>query len=334
MKKVLVTGAAGFIGYHTCMRLLAEGYEVIGLDNLNDYYEVKLKVDRLKEIGVIVDLESNLIIKSEFNAFSFVRMALEDFESLTSLFENQNFDYVINLAAQAGVRYSISNPHTYIQSNVVGFLNVLECVRNFPMTHLVYASSSSVYGDSKEMPLVETADVTSPISLYAATKVSNELMASTYSHLYGVKATGLRFFTVYGPWGRPDMAIFLFTDAIYNNKPIKVFNDGDMYRDFTFIDDIVEGIYQIMISEKETKRKVYNIGNSTPIHLGEFIKNIEKAIGKEAKKEYLSMQPGDVYKTYADITQLADHIDYQPQTSIERGVNSFVNWYKIYYHIK
>lgn len=334
--KVLVTGAAGFIGFHTSLRLIDEGYEVVGLDNLNDYYDVNLKLARLKklDIDVSIDIESNKEIKSNDDKFTFIKLSLEDYKELSALFEKHRFDYVINLAAQAGVRYSITHPHKYIQSNIVGYLNILECVRNFPVKHLVYASSSSVYGDSKEMPLTETANVSSPISLYAATKVSNELMASTYNHLYNLNATGVRFFTVYGPWGRPDMAIFLFTDAIFNDRPIKVFNNGDMYRDFTYVDDIVEGVFNIMNSDTSNNHQVFNIGNSKPIHLGDFISCIEKAIGREANKEFHEMQPGDVYKTYANVKKLESHINYKPSTSLEKGVSAFVDWYNLYFNIK
>ena len=337
--KILVTGAAGFIGFFTSKVLLEKGHEVVGLDNINDYYDVNLKFSRLGELGINKsDAENfNNLCKSTNDNFSFVRMNLEDREALPKLFEKEKFDVVCNLAAQAGVRYSLENPETYIDSNLVGFLNILECCRHNNIKHLVYASSSSVYGLNEKIPFSTDDNVDHPISLYAATKKSNELMAHTYSHLFNIPTTGLRFFTVYGPWGRPDMAMFLFTDAIVNDRPIKVFNHGKMERDFTYIDDIVEGV--VRICEKSTQErldtkalyKVYNIGNNNSVKLLDFIKEIEFNLGKEADKNMMSIQPGDVEKTWADVNQLIKDYDYRPNTSIKEGVKSFVNWYKSYY---
>ncbi|MEF3079098.1 NAD-dependent epimerase [Winogradskyella poriferorum] len=337
--KILVTGAAGFIGFFTSKVLLEKGHEVVGLDNINDYYDVNLKFSRLGELGINKrDAENfNNLCKSTNDNFSFVRMNLEDREALPKLFEQEKFDVVCNLAAQAGVRYSLENPETYIDSNLVGFLNILECCRHNNIKHLVYASSSSVYGLNEKIPFSTDDNVDHPISLYAATKKSNELMAHTYSHLFNIPTTGLRFFTVYGPWGRPDMAMFLFTDAIVNDRPIKVFNHGKMERDFTYIDDIVEGV--VRICEKSTQErldtkalyKVYNIGNNNSVKLLDFIKEIEFNLGKEADKNMMPIQPGDVEKTWADVDQLIKDYDYRPNTSIKEGVKSFVNWYKSYY---
>lgn len=337
--KILVTGAAGFIGFFTAKVLLEKGHEVIGLDNINDYYDVNLKYSRLEELGVNRnDAEKfNTLCSSENDKFSFVRMHLEDRLALPELFEKEKFDVVCNLAAQAGVRYSLENPETYIDSNVVGFLNILECCRHHRIKHLVYASSSSVYGLNEKIPFSTKDNVDHPISLYAATKKSNELMAHTYSHLFKIPTTGLRFFTVYGPWGRPDMAMFLFTDAIVNDRPIKVFNHGKMERDFTYIDDIVEGVVRIcekpVLHRLHTKKmyKIYNIGNNNSIKLLDFIKEIEQNLGKEADKNMMPIQPGDVEKTWADVDQLIKDYDYRPNTSIKEGVKSFVKWYKSYY---
>ena len=338
--KILVTGAAGFIGFFTSKVLLEKGHEVVGLDNINDYYDVNLKFSRLGELGINKsDAENfNNLCKSTNDKFSFVRMNLEDREALPKLFEQEKFDVVCNLAAQAGVRYSLENPATYIDSNLVGFLNILECCRHNDIKHLVYASSSSIYGLNEKIPFSTDDNVDHPISLYAATKKSNELMAHTYSHLFNIPTTGLRFFTVYGPWGRPDMAMFLFTDAIVNDRPIKVFNHGKMERDFTYIDDIVEGV--VRICEKSTQErinnkalyKVYNIGNNNSVKLLDFIKEIEFNLGKEADKNMMPIQPGDVEKTWADVDQLIKDYDYRPNTSIKEGVKSFVNWYKSYYN--
>ncbi len=338
--KILVTGAAGFIGFHTSKVLLSKGHQVVGLDNINDYYDVDLKFSRLNELGIAKEDATvfNKICQSTNDNFSFVRMNLEDREELPKLFKKEKFDIVCNLAAQAGVRYSIENPETYIDSNLVGFLNILECCRHNDIKHLVYASSSSVYGLNKKIPFSTDDNVDHPISLYAATKKSNELMAHTYSHLFKTPTTGLRFFTVYGPWGRPDMAMFLFTDAIVNDRPIKVFNHGKMERDFTYIDDIVEGVVRII--EKSTKErvennqyyKVYNIGNNNSVKLLDFIKEIEINLDKTADKNMLPMQPGDVERTWADVNELIKDYDYRPNTSIKDGVKSFIDWFKAYYN--
>ncbi|WP_272152055.1 NAD-dependent epimerase [Tenacibaculum aiptasiae] len=336
--KILVTGAAGFIGYHLCKTLLQQGHQIVGLDNINDYYNVNLKYARLKELGISRENSEAFLNKSESsihkNNLFFIRMNLEDKEELPKLFEEHDFDVVCNLAAQAGVRYSIENPGTYIDSNIVGFLNVLECCRHYKIKHLLYASSSSVYGANKKTPFSTNDNVDHPISLYAATKKSNELMAYTYSHLYDIATTGLRFFTVYGPWGRPDMAIYLFTDAIYKDRTIKVFNKGNMSRDFTYIDDIVNGIELLMKNpplkqEKKPAYRISNIGNGSPKYLGDFIKAIETSMNKEAKKEYLPMQAGDVPKTWADISEI-EKMGYKATTEIEVGVEKFVEWFKNY----
>lgn len=338
--KILVTGAAGFIGFFVSKSLLANGHEVIGLDNINDYYDVNLKYARLKELGINrseAEQFNNLTLSENQSAFSFIRLALEDRENLPNLFKTQKFDMVCNLAAQAGVRYSLENPEAYVDSNVVGFLNILECCRNYNIKHLVYASSSSVYGLNEKIPFETTDAVDHPVSLYAATKKSNELMAHAYSHLYGFKTTGLRFFTVYGPWGRPDMAMFLFTDAIINDKPIKVFNNGNLERDFTYIDDITEGVVRILetpLTDKTSKKqlfKIYNIGNSKSVKLMDFITAIEESLDTVAKKEMLPMQPGDVEKTWANVDDLIADYEYRPNTPIKLGVQRFVDWYKGYY---
>lgn len=336
MKKVLVTGAAGFIGFHLSKTLLDRGYEVVGIDNINDYYDVNLKFSRLKELGVAKEEadQYNNLAKSTSSNFKFLRLNLEDRENLPKVFSENQFDIICNLAAQAGVRYSLENPESYIDSNVVGFLNLLECCRHHNIEHLVYASSSSVYGQNEKIPFSTEDNVDHPISLYAATKKSNELMAYTYSHLYGFKTTGLRFFTVYGPWGRPDMAMFLFTDAILNDRPIKVFNNGNQERDFTYIDDIIEGIFKV-INKNETDTtknySLYNIGNSKPVKLMDFISEIENQTGIIAQKEMLPKQPGDVTKTWADVSGLEKDFDYKPETSVKKGVSNFVKWYKNYY---
>jgi len=336
--KILVTGAAGFIGFFVAKSLLESGHTVVGLDNINDYYDVDLKYDRLKELGITKSNAEvfNKIASSERNSqFSFIRLNLEDREHLPLLFKEQAFDKVCNLAAQAGVRYSLENPEAYVDSNVVGFLNILECCRHYKIKHLIYASSSSVYGLNEKIPFETSDNVDHPISLYAATKKSNELMAHTYAHLYGFKTTGLRFFTVYGPWGRPDMAMFLFTDAIVNDKPIKVFNSGKLERDFTYIDDITEGVVRIIqkpvTEQKEDLFKIYNIGNSKSVKLMDFITAIEESLNTEAKKDMYPMQPGDVEKTWANVDDLIADYDYQPNTPIKVGVDKFVKWYKDYY---
>ena len=335
--KVLVTGAAGFIGAHTVCYLLARGDEVIGIDNLNDYYDVTLKQARLDWI------------QQQENSpnFSFYKMDLTAKESLEQLFAEHNYDRVVHLAAQAGVRYSIEAPHEYIDSNLVGFMNILEPCRHHNIEHLVYASSSSVYGANESMPFSVNDNVDHPVSLYAATKKANELMAHTYSHLYNVPTTGLRFFTVYGPWGRPDMSPFLFADAIINGKPLKVFNYGNHRRDFTYIDDIVEGVVRTLDAvptgnkdwsgknpdpgSSKAPWKVYNIGCSNPVGLLDYIETLEKAFGKTTEKELLPMQPGDVPDTYADVSALVNDIGYSPTTKLEDGIERFVSWYKDYY---
>lgn len=323
MSKILVTGAAGFIGFHLSKLLIEKGYEVIGLDNLNDYYDVALKEGRLE------------ILKS-MDAFTFYKIDLVEKDKLDALFAEENFDYVINLAAQAGVRYSIENPYAYVDSNLVGFVNILEACRHYPVKHLLYASSSSVYGGNKKVPFSTEDQVDHPVSLYAATKKANELMAHTYSHLYRIPTTGLRFFTVYGPWGRPDMAYFLFTKAILNNQPIKVFNHGKMERDFTYVDDIVAGIEQLLTTEpmdidSGAPYALYNIGNNAPVQLEKFISVLEKLLERNAEKIYMDMQPGDVLRTYADVSGLEGRIGYKPTTSIEDGLTKFVEWYKDFY---
>lgn len=337
--KILVTGAAGFIGFFTSKVLIQKGHTVVGLDNINDYYDVNLKYSRLNELGINRnDAEVfNAKCQSTDTGFSFIRMNLEDRENLPKLFEQETFDVVCNLAAQAGVRYSLENPETYVDANLVGFLNILECCRHNKIKHLVYASSSSVYGLNKKIPFSTDDNVDHPISLYAATKKSNELMAHTYSHLFNIPTTGLRFFTVYGPWGRPDMAMFLFTDAIVNDRPIKVFNHGKMERDFTYVDDIVEGVVRICEEDSEVRLtnkklyKVYNIGNNNSVKLLDFIKEIELNLGKEAEKNMMDIQPGDVEKTWADVDELIKDYNYRPNTSIQKGVKSFIDWFKDYY---
>lgn len=335
-EKILITGAAGFIGFHLSKLLLDNDYEIIGIDNLNDYYDSKLKKDRLEILG-------------KNNNFIFHKIDLKDKTEVDKIFESYKPDYVINLAAQAGVRYSLKNPYAYVDSNLIGFMNILEACRNYPVKHLIYASSSSVYGGNKVAPFSTSHNVDHPVSLYAATKKSNELMAHTYSHLYKIPTTGLRFFTVYGPWGRPDMAYFSFTKNIIEGKPIKVFNYGNMERDFTYIDDIVEGVYKLLdvipkpnpdwdetkddISTSFAPYKIYNIGNNQPVQLMKFINILEEKIGKKAEKIYMDMQPGDVLRTYADVSDLEKDIGFKPSTSIEEGLEKFVAWYKDYYNI-
>ena len=323
MSTILVTGAAGFIGYHLSKALLKSGEQVVGYDNLNDYYEVSLKESRLEQLR-------------NYDVFTFVKGDLADKEALMTLCEQYHFDKVVNLAAQAGVRYSIENPDAYINSNIIGFYNILECCRHYPVKHLVFASSSSVYGANKKIPFSTEDKVDQPVSLYAATKKSNELLAYSYCKLYGIPATGLRFFTVYGPYGRPDMAYFKFTRAIEAGETIKVFNHGDMYRDFTYIDDIVEGVVRLLShvpkqDENGTAYKIYNIGNNQPEKLMDFIEILEDAIGKKAEKEFLPMQPGDVYQTYADVTDLMADVGFKPETSLREGIGRFMDWYKEYY---
>jgi len=334
MKKVLVTGSAGFIGFHLVLSLLSRGDEVVGLDNLNDYYDPSLKLARLAEIERFVkDRGLN-------GKFHFIKLDICDNKSIERVFKSSRFDIVVNLAAQAGVRYSIENPRAYIDSNLAGFLNILEGCRNTDVGHLVYASSSSVYGMNKKQPFSTSDNVDYPISLYAATKKSNELMAYTYSHLYNVSMTGLRFFTVYGPWGRPDMAPYKFAKAILENSPIDVYNKGNMKRDFTYISDIIEGVIRVIdkppksqinsITNAQAPHKIYNIGNNKPITLRRFITAIETACSKKAKENLLPMQPGDVPITFADIEDLVDDIDFKPETEIEIGISMFVNWLRNY----
>lgn len=336
-KTILVTGAAGFIGFHVSKTLLEQGHHVIGLDNINDYYDINLKLARLEQLGIDKTeavQELNYTTSTNFgNRMVFVKMNLEDREALPKLFENYKIDSVCNLAAQAGVRYSLENPEAYADSNLTGFLNILECCRNYKVSKLVYASSSSVYGNSDAVPFDETANVDHPVSLYAATKKANELMAHAYSHLYGFETIGLRFFTVYGPWGRPDMAMFLFTEAIINNQPVKVFNNGDLSRDFTYIDDIVNGVIATLLEtpDKKSLYKLYNIGNSKPVQLLEYIEAIEKALDKKAIKQMMPMQPGDVKQTYANVARLKNDFNYQPKTEVTKGIEAFVEWYKGFY---
>ena len=339
--KILVTGAAGFIGYHLSKKLIDLGYEVIGLDNINDYYEVSLKYNRLEQLGIAkenAEKWDKVCSSKRYDNFNFIRLNLEDREALPLLFEQFQIDYVINLAAQAGVRYSLENPLAYVDSNIVGFVNILECCRHYKIKHLVYASSSSVYGENDKIPFSEDDRVDFPVSLYAATKKANELMAHTYSHLYKLPTSGLRFFTVYGPWGRPDMAPMLFAEAIYSGNMIKVFNGGDMLRDFTYVEDIIKGLVKVIEKAPVRKAKqpyyhIFNIGNSKPIQLMNFIKTLEKATGIEAKLEMYPMQPGDVKVTYADTSKLEALISYKPDTELEEGVFSFVKWYKVYKNI-
>lgn len=384
MEKILITGTAGFIGYHSALKFLSEGYEVVGLDNINDYYDVNLKYGRLSETGFDKDSEIQSMLQdtnsdnsrnthpatlktknevspfeygalyqsSKYRHYRFIRLALEDYDSLKELFEQEKFDRVVHLAAQAGVRYSLTNPFTYLDCNMNGHLNIMEACRHNKVKHLVYASSSSVYGSNIKMPLSTSDNVDHPISLYAATKKANELMSHTYSHLYGLPTTGLRFFTVYGPYGRPDMALFLFTKAILENRPIDVFNHGEMWRDFTYVDDIVEGVFRVTFEsyalktrddndpgtdhDPSTSRtapyKVYNIGNSSPVKLLDFIDAIEHQLGRKATKNMMDMQAGDVPKTWADTTDLEKDVGYKPDTPIEEGVRKFISWYRKYYN--
>lgn len=324
-KCILVTGSCGFIGYHLSFCLLSQGYRVIGFDNMNDYYEVQLKKDRLQ-------------LLKKFQNFTYIRGDISDKEEIEKCFKDNRPDIVINLAAQAGVRHSIENPYGYLQSNIVGFLNILECCRHYPVNHLLFASSSSVYGANMEVPYSVDAKTDCPVSFYAATKKSNELMAYSYSKLYKIPTTGLRFFTVYGPLGRPDMAYFKFTRQILSGNKIQLYNNGIMYRDFTYIDDIVKGITAMLDSppvadENQALYKLYNIGNHKPVKLSEFVQILEEYWGIEAEKEYLPMQPGDVYQTCADITELKNDFGFTPTTALEDGLRSFVEWYKDYYKI-
>lgn len=333
--KVLVTGSAGFIGFHLVKKLIAQNYDVLGLDNINDYYSIKLKYDRLKDCGIEAEMvKNNQIVRSTiYSNYRFVKMDLSDEVNIFDIFNNERFDVVVNLAAQAGVRYSIDNPQAYVKSNISGFLNVLEACKTYPPKKLIYASSSSVYGKNAEQPFAVTDRVDTPISVYAATKKSNELMAHTYSHLFKLTTIGLRFFTVYGPWGRPDMAPFLFSDSIINKKPMKVYNHGNMKRDFTYIDDIVESITRIITAETKLY-SIFNIGNGTPIDLKEFISCLENEFKQKTEKINYPLQPGDLVETWADTKELVNLISYIPSTKIEDGVKAFVAWYKKYYKPK
>lgn len=348
---ILVTGTAGFIGYHLAKKLLERGDEVVGLDNINDYYDVNLKYARLNELGISKEeiIENKLIFSKTYPNHKFVKMDLSNTNEIYKLFETEKFDAVCNLAAQAGVRYSIENPHAYIDSNIKGFMNILEACRHNGVKNLSYASSSSVYGLNKSQPFKTSDHTDHPISLYAATKKSNEMMAHTYSHLYGIKTTGLRFFTVYGPYGRPDMAPMLFADAILNDREIKVFNHGNMSRDFTYVADIVDGIIKVIDNPATPSKdfnpespkpdistaayRIYNIGNNSPVQLLDFIETLEKAIGIDAKKNFLPMQAGDVESTYADVSDLIEDFDYKPDTKLDDGIKEFVKWYKEFYKI-
>lgn len=347
--KILVTGAAGFIGFHLTKRLAAEGYTVIGLDNINDYYSTNLKYDRLAELGILKDsiAEGRLVASTTNENLKFIKTDLENKSIIDDLFGEENFEVVVNLAAQAGVRYSLKDPYRYIDSNITGFLNILEGARNHSLKHLIYASSSSVYGANTNMPFSTSDNVDHPMSLYAASKKSNELMAHTYSNLFNISTTGLRFFTVYGPWGRPDMALFLFAKAMMDDKPIDVFNHGKMERDFTYIDDIIEGITRLIPKPPTPNShwtgddpdpatsfapyRIFNIGNSSPVKLMDFIREIENQLGIKAKKNMLPMQPGDVPKTWANVDDLFDYIDFKPQVEIEEGIRNFMEWYIRYF---
>ncbi|MBE0472109.1 MAG: NAD-dependent epimerase [Methyloprofundus sp.] len=349
--KILITGTAGFIGFHLANKLIARGDEVVGLDSINDYYDVRVKYGRLDYAGVAQsDIEYNQLAQSSKHSnYRFIQLQLEDKANLDKLFEAEKFDAVCNLAAQAGVRYSIENPQAYIDANIVGFINILEACRHYGVNNLAYASSSSVYGLNESYPFSTSDNVDHPMSLYAASKKANELMAHTYSHLYGLSTTGLRFFTVYGPWGRPDMALFLFTKAALEGQPIKVFNNGEMLRDFTYVDDIVEGITRVIDNPAKTNQawsgknpdpssssapyKVYNIGNNNPVKLMDFIEAIEKALGKTIEKQLLPLQAGDVPATYANVDDLVRDMDYKPATPVQEGIDKFVAWYRAFFKV-
>ncbi len=344
--KILITGSAGFIGFHTAVRLLNEGHEIVGLDNINDYYDVNLKYGRLRQCGISrASIADHVLLQSEqYPGYRFIKADLADREALHSLMKTERFDRILHLAAQAGVRYSIENPYVYINSNIIGTMNILEGCRQFGTEHLVYASSSSVYGLNRKMPFSTEDHADHPVSLYAATKKSNELMAHSYSHLYQIPTTGLRFFTVYGPWGRPDMAYYKFTKSIFENRQIEIYNHGKMKRDFTYIDDIVEGIVNVLhkapqpndhwngltgrVSESSAPYKIYNIGNNQPVELGRFVEVLENCIGKKANKLFREMQPGDVEATWADVDDLIHDFGFRPDTSIEAGLDKFVKWYQ------
>jgi UDP-glucuronate 4-epimerase len=349
---ILITGTAGFIGYHLVEKLIQQGHHVTGIDHINDYYDLNLKYDRLAEHGINKSLieEDTLVDSTKFENYQFIKAELEDRNTILNLFKKQNFDVVINLAAQAGVRHSIQHPQDYIDYNVTGFLSILEACRAFPVQHLIYASSSSVYGLNTQMPFSTSQNVDHPVSLYAATKKSNELMAHNYSHLFGVPTTGLRFFTVYGPWGRPDMALFIFTKRMLEGKAIDVNNHGDMARDFTYVDDITESISRLIPkpptgnenwsgdnpdpSTAKAPYQLFNIGHNSPVQLMEFIEKIENQLGIEAEKNMRAMQPGDVKSTWANVEDLFEYIDYRPQVGIEEGIQKFISWYKEYYTVR
>jgi UDP-glucuronate 4-epimerase len=352
MAKILVTGAAGFIGFHLTRRLLEEGWDVVGLDCINDYYDPSIKYDRLRLTGIEAEGKpfGEWIISSVYPKYKFIRMHLEEREAIQDLFRSEGVEMVCHLAAQAGVRYSIENPYAYIDSNLTGFLNILEGCRHNGVRHLVYASSSSVYGLNSNLPLSEHRGADHPVSMYAATKRSNELMAHTYSYLFGIPTTGLRFFTVYGPWGRPDMALFIFTRNILEGKPVQIFNHGDMLRDFTFIDDIVEGVFRVLDKGEQATAnwkgsspdpasstapyRIYNIGNANPVKLLAFVDAIETKIGIKATREYLPMQPGDVPMTFSDVTSLQEDFGYRPGTPVDKGIEAFIDWYMDYYQVR
>lgn len=344
-KKVLITGAAGFIGFHLSKKLVDEGLEVVGIDNINDYYDPELKLARLRELGIDT---SNIQDNKEISGtITFVKLDLKDLENLKELFKKHKFDFVVNLAAQAGVRYSLINPHSYVDNNITGFLNVLESCRAYPVEHLVFASSSSVYGLSEEIPFHEDNSADHPLAMYAASKKANEMMAHSYAHLFNVPSTGLRFFTVYGPWGRPDMALYIFTKAMVENKEFEVFNNGKMSRDFTYVGDIVESIKRLLPkapkknnpnfdakkpvpSKSKAAYQLFNIGNNSPVQLMDYVKAIEKALDKKGKVVFKPMQPGDVTATYANVESLFEYINFKPQTSIDEGIQAFVEFYKKY----
>ncbi len=346
--KVFITGTAGFIGFHLTEKLLSKGYHVLGIDNINDYYDVNLKLDRLKQSGIHAPKPGVICQSNKHESYRFIQADIQDAEVITSLFKTENIDVVVNLAAQAGVRYSLENPQTYLDSNISGFLNILEGCRHHPVKHLIYASSSSVYGANTKMPFKTSDTVDHPVSLYAASKKSNELMAHTYSHLFGIPTTGLRFFTVYGPWGRPDMALFLFTKAMIEGKSIDVYNFGEMARDFTYVDDIVDGIDALIDHEpkkitKDSKSQqngetnapyqLFNIGYGSPVKLMDFITEIEKNLNLNADKNMMPIQPGDVPKTWADVTDLQNLTGFRPVTTIDKGIKYFIEWYLKYYKV-
>lgn len=350
--KILITGTAGFIGSHLAIELIKRGHDIVGLDNINDYYDQTVKYGRLERAGIAKNLieYNRLVTSSQHSTYRFVKLNLEDKDALMQLFESEKFDAVCNLAAQAGVRYSLTNPDAYIDSNIIGFVNILECCRHTEVKNLSYASSSSVYGLNEELPFSTNHNVDHPISLYAASKKSNELMAHTYSHLFGISTTGLRFFTVYGPWGRPDMALYLFVKAALEGKSIDVFNNGEMLRDFTYIDDIVEGVIRVIenpakpdplwngktghASTSSAPYKIYNIGNNNPVKLMDFITAIEIKLGKTISKNFMPIQAGDVPATYADVTDLVIDLDYKPATPIQEGINKFVDWYLDFFQVE